>query len=363
MGLSKSNEQSRYKDGFAAVPIELFKDRALRGDDFAMYACMKSFGEDSRAKVETYGARLAWPDQRVKASQRRLEKAGWIVLLSEGRRVSRTIYKPRQWWVCWSKGEQPAQPEEVGDTKIGPPTFRPPYKKAPLKVGSPKNGGAELDKALKTDKAFKTYKERVKEQSNSEKSKTPLSSVSPTPPTPQAALALMNPAYRAKHKQDLDPSSADQAAAAAAVYGEDLVPSWAAFVADPGTRGRMDELRHPIPIFTSQRNLWRRKAGAGVDPAKQAAALAARAQSQQRQQLADDKAAAAAEWAAATWKRLPQSVRDQALDQVAALSGFMADMVEACRRKRQGLFDASSAICAAVMELRPDLVAKGGEHG
>jgi hypothetical protein len=359
-----TKEQVSFDDSkhFSAVPRALFEDRRMGGDEFAVYAVMKSFGPRAEAKVETLAARLRWPAARVRSAQRSLEKAGWLVLVREGKRLKKDIYLPRLWWVRWSKDEVAPQPEEVGVTNLGPPTSvtheKGLRKKAPLKVGSPKNGGAETDKALKTDKANKT--ERDKEKGNSGK-KNPLSAATPTP-TGHEALALMNPAYRAKHGVDLHPSSAADCLAAWRVYGDDLVPAWTRFVADPGTRGRMDLTRHPIPIFTSQPNLWATPpAVVGTDPVKAAEAQAAQARARAEKEARVQADHAAAEKVAAAWPRLSAQLREQILDQVAALNGFMADIVTACRQRRGGNFEPHSALCAAVMELRPDLA--GGQHG
>jgi hypothetical protein len=172
----------------------------------------------------------------------------------------------------------------------------------------------------------------------------------------------MNPAFRAKHGVDLEPDCVDQAAQALAVYGADLVPSWQAYLDDDGTRGRMLAMRHPIPIFTSQPQSWRRSASAAADPAKRAAAEAAAARAKAEQQARTEASYDQAERLVARWPNLPAQLRAQLLDQVAAMSGFMAEFVKGCRQKHGGNFPAGSAICSAILELRPDLVA-GGQHG
>jgi hypothetical protein len=343
-------DQVNYDDKVVITPVELYRDRELNGECYALFGVMKSFGPFARAKVGSYASRLGWHEDRVKKYQRVLQKAGWIVLVREG-------YDdvPRLWWMCRVKGEQPPQGYVDGGGKTRPPKNTAPVKHGGRKTRGPGNTPPKQKKVLQAVEVINNQREKA--QSNSGKSKTSLSSASPT--TGQEALALMNPAYRGKHGRDLDPSDGPKALAAAKVYGPDLVAAWQRFVADPGTRGYMDQLRHPIPIFTSQPNLWRPSsdaAGAGVDPARAAASRAAK-----NRAAADSAAVLAAEEAAerilvSRWPSLPAQLRDQVVAKVAGLSDFMADLVDAWRRKQGGVLRANSVVCTAILETCPELV-------
>jgi hypothetical protein len=349
-----NKEQVSFDDKVVITPVELYRDPELNGECYALFGVMKSFGPFAMAKVSSYGARLGWSDDRVQKYQKQLRAAGWIVLVREGYDAT-----PRLWWMCRVKNEQPPQDlvDRVGKKQgVQKP---PPVKTTPRKKQGVQNTAPKQKKALQSVEGLKDQSKREKVKANSEKPKTSLSSASPTPG--QEALALMNPVYRAKHGVDLHPNYAPQAAEAQRVYGADLVPAWTRFVADPGTRGRMDEFRHPIPIFTAQPNLWATPPAApGADPAKVEAAQAAAARARADREARLQAERAAAERLATAWPRLPAQLRDQVLDQVAALNDFMADFVKACRQRRGGMFEAHSAVCHAVLELRPDL---GGAHG
>jgi hypothetical protein len=356
-GSSQIEEQSHWSDKHSTIPNKLGL-AGVPAEVVGLYVKMKLVGTETRPGLQHLQTRCCWGRDKLKRWQRTAWELGWIMLLSEGRAAGdgKTAH-PRHWWLCDVPYELP--PQDLVSRVLESRTLPPQPEKWTRVLKSSRLDSSNL--VSRTQTSSLSSSQQVPKKTKREKADSPpLSSAAPT--KGQEALAQMNPAFRAKHGVDLEPDCVDQAAQALAVYGADLVPSWQAYLDDDGTRGRMLAMRHPIPIFTSQPQSWRRSASAAADPAKRAAAEAAAARAKAEQQARTEASYDQAERLVARWPNLPAQLRAQLLDQVAAMSGFMAEFVKGCRQKHGGNFPAGSAICSAILELRPDLVA-GGQHG
>lgn len=118
------------------------------GEEIAVYAKMKSFGEDARSSIQALARRLDWSISKTRKWQKSVWQKKWLVLLTEGTGPTASVKKsvPRQWWMCSNAGEVP--PQDVVDRVCKNGTLPPQgYDfEAPLKP-SPKT-----DKSLQSNK-------------------------------------------------------------------------------------------------------------------------------------------------------------------------------------------------------------------
>jgi hypothetical protein len=162
-------------------------------------------------------------------------------------------------------------------------------------------------------------------------------------------LAMLSEPWKSKYGTDLPADLTPQADAALQAYGDDLAPAWARYLADDGTQGRVKKWRHPIPLFTSQVAIWGtvKVAVRAQDAPEFAAKLQAKRAAEQANLEASYQAREA--FAKDFNARKPEGRRRALLD-VAAISDFMADMVDGLL-KRGGQLQPESAICAELMSL------------
>ena len=110
-------EQIKNKGNFGRVYVLLLQSE-LSPYAKLCFGVMTSFGVDSRAKLETIAHRMSVSIKTVRAAQKELLEAGWIVLLQEG-----VTGHPREWetQVTPSKGTLRGYPTPAEDGTAGEP--------------------------------------------------------------------------------------------------------------------------------------------------------------------------------------------------------------------------------------------------
>lgn len=104
-------EQADFEEHDIQMPLELQLDEDVDGDAQIVWCVMRGVGKRAQASVEEYAKRLSskktkWTLARVKAAQKSLVDAKWIVLLKEGHGGRKgELGLPRLWWICRKKGE------------------------------------------------------------------------------------------------------------------------------------------------------------------------------------------------------------------------------------------------------------------
>ena len=224
----EKKEAVNFDDKIVITPVELYRDRELNGECYALFGVMKSFGPRAEAKVSTLAARLGWSVDRVKKYQAILRRTKWIVLLREG-----DSDRPRLWWMCRIKGEVPPQEVDGGGGKNRPPQKQAPSKTGPLKTREPQNTPPKQKKALKTAEG----KERGKSKSTEEdKAKATLQNISLSGPSalktkfkymPDFTQVLSDEKFRLKGSKIADTKeNANYIGQAGHIFGADLLPAW-----------------------------------------------------------------------------------------------------------------------------------------
>lgn len=243
-------ETINFDDNIAIVPVELARDEQVPGEAIAVFAVMKSFGPRAEAKVETFATRLKWSVAKVRKYQGILEKAGWIVLVREGAKVSQGSYLPRLWWMARVKGQQPPQELGVGVTKTETPTKYGSRKVGGLKSRGPKNRNPEAVEGSSNSRRSS------KQQNEREGADAPPSpKASPKGPEEQAegilcrldkirvATSYGRPIVRTKE-------NLRAALEAEANYGHELGKAYINFLGDKSLW--LTDRNHPLTTFAKQ---------------------------------------------------------------------------------------------------------------
>lgn len=303
-----------FDDKIVITPVELYRDKALNGQCFALFGVMKSFGPRAEAKVSTYGSRLGWTQATVEKYQKILRKAGWIVLLREG-----SEHNPRLWWMCRVKNEAPPQDIETGGIKNRPPKKQAPGKSSPLKNRPPKISPPKQKKVLQAVELDDKQKKGGKE-------------IAPPPPTATPRdqnLTRLDQAYKSRWGRVLTRTddNIELANRAAVIFGAELEVSWAAYLKSSGNKGGLESARHPIAWFVSQPDTWLpipKPQGPPVRPPVDPEILKREAAAQKATQEADAQHTQAFLGA---WSLATAGARQHLLDLVRSQGDFMDDLV------------------------------------